>query len=388
MSRDVDTRKVPGLLLVLVCLALMVAGVQAYEIMLDTPTSVQSGSPLLVNGTTNLPTGIGLDIVLWNADYHPIEIDRKHIVIEHSDDTARFSVTFNTTGLPKGVYKVEVPNIQEFSFLGSSVTIRPVIVIDRSDEIVIAPPLKKEFDGTLTVAGNGARMINSAVNIMVTGLNGSFFFGPVDVNTDYMGSFSETLRIPGAGDYHVRISDARGFITNITYSVTEVSDNLPVIPVAGGAVVPTATPVPSVSAQSPASRDSPAIFAVISNPGMVRVYTSTGTDWVIEYLDHSGTVQRVHQAGLVDPESLVYTSDGNTTWIKVYPYKYDTNSTVTLYGENALDIRPLKSGTDPFPAPAGTTRAPDNSQTSPLLWLLFPAAVICGIVAWMRARRQ
>jgi hypothetical protein len=370
---------------IMIFLALMVAGASAYEIAIDAPTSIQAGAPLLVNGTTNLADGVSISIALSNADYTTIGIEKKDIVVEHSDENKSFSVEFNTTGLKKGQYKVEVLPIPGYSFLGSSVTIRPVILIDRSDELVIAPPLSKEFDGSLTIAGNGPRMINSGVDVIVTSLNGTLQLGPEFIGTDYMGYFSKTFSIPEPGDYLVHFSDARGFIGNITYTITKPREPLPTL------VQPEATTRTLVATQSPlvyakasASRDVPAYFAVIANPGPVRVSTSTGIDWVIEYLDRTGTIHKVHDAGSQYPESVTFQSDGGTIWVKIYPFKYEDNSTVTLYAENAMDVQAAANGIDFFPTTNVPTSVPVGVQTSPLPLVLFLGATGIAILVMIR----
>lgn len=369
---------------IMLLLVIMVAGASAYEIIIDAPTSIQVGGPIVVNGTTNLADGVALDIVLSNADYSTIEIEKKNVVVQHSDEKKSFSVTFNTTGLKKGQYKIEVSPVADFSFLGDSVTLRPVILVDRSDELVITPPLQKEYDGLLTVAGNGARLINSGVKVMVTSSNGTMLFGPEFVTTDYMGYFSKTFTIPGPGNYLVNFSDAHGFIGNFTYTITKPKDPSPVLVLPATTSTPGPSPVPPVSAKALASRDSPGFFAIIANPGPVRVYSSTGTDWVLEYLDRTGTTHRIHEAGSLYPESLTFQSDGNTTWVKVYPFKYEDNSTVTIYAENALDVQAAKKGADFFPATYTPTTVPIGIQTSPIPWLLFIGAIGIGILVLIR----
>ncbi len=367
-------------------LALMVAGASAYEIVIDAPTSIQAGAPLVVNGTTNLADGVSISIALSNADYTTLEIEKKDLVVRHSDENKSFSVVFDTTGLKKGQYKVEVLPVQDFSFLGSSVTIRPVTLVDRSDELVITPPLSKEYDGSLTIAGNSARLINSGVKVVVTSSNGTLLFGPEFIGTDYMGYFSKTFTIPEPGNYLVNFSDARGFIGNITYTITKPREPLPalVLPEVTGTPAPSQSP--PVSARALASRDVPAYFAVIANPGPVRVYTSTGTDWILEYLDRAGTAHRVHEAGSQYPESVTFQGDGNTTWVKVYPFKYEDNSTVTLYAEGALDVQVAERGVDFFPATNPATSALVGIQTSPLPWLLFIGATGIGVLVMLRKR--
>ena len=364
----------------------MVAGASAYEIVIDAPTSIQAGAPLVVNGTTNLADGVGISIALSNADYTTLEIEKKDLVVQRSDENKSFSVVFNTTGLKKGQYKVEVLPVQDFSLLGSSVTIRPVTLVDRSDELVIIPPLSKEYDGSLTIAGNGPRMINSGMEVVVTSSNGTLLFGPEFIGTDYMGYFSKTFTIPEPGNYMVNFSDARGFIGNITYTITTPREPLPALVLPEVIGTPAAPQSPSVSARALASRDVPAYFAVIANPGPVRVYTSTGTDWVLEYLDQAGTSHRVHEAGSQYPESVTFQSDGNTTWVKVYPSKYEDNSIVMLYAEGALDIQVAEKGVNFFPSTNPGTSVPVGIQTSPLPWMLFIGATGIGILVMLRKR--
>lgn len=377
---------IPRYAVIMLFLALMVAGASAYEIVIDAPTSIQAGTPLVVNGTTNLADGVSLGIVLSNADYTTIEIERKNVPVQRSDENKSFSVVFNTTGLKKGQYKVEVSPVPGFSFLGSSVTIRPVTLIDRTDELVITPPLQKEYDGLLTIAGNGAGLINSGVKVVVTSSNGTLLVGPEFIGTDYMGYFSKTFPIPGPGNYLVNFSDAHGFIGTFTYNIIKPRDQtLPLLlPETTGTPAP--PQIPSISAKALANRDEPAFFAVIANPGAVRIFTSTGTDWVLEYLDRTGKTHKVHEAGSQYPESVTFQSDGNTTWVKVYPFKYEDNSTVTLYAENALDVQVSKKGADFFPTLYATTTVPVGIQTSPLPWLLFIGATGIGILVLMRKR--
>jgi hypothetical protein len=377
---------IPRFATLLLLMAMLAAGASAYEIVIDAPVSLQAGAPLVVNGTTNLADGVNIDLVLSNADYSTTEIAKKNVVIQHNDENKSFSVTFDTTGLKKGQYKVEVMPVAGFSFLGASVTLRPVTLVDRSDELVMAPPLKKEYDGSLTIAGNYPRLINSGVEVIVTSSNGTLLFGPEFIGTDYMGYFSRTFSIPEPGNYLVHFSDARGFITNISYTITKPAEPLPGISLPDVAGTPAPPQFPTVSAASPATRDSPAYFAVIARPGPVRVYTSTGTDWVMEYLDRSGKPQRIQQSGSLDPETLTFQGEGNTTWVKVYPFKYADNGTVTLYAENALDVQVAQSGADLFPVTYATTGIPEASQTSPLPWLLIVGAAGAGIAFVLKKR--
>jgi len=378
--------KILGYSAILLLLALLAAGASAYEVTIDAPLSIHVGAPLIVNGTTNLADGVNFDIVLSNADYNTVVIDKKNVVVQHTDENKSFSVVFNTTGLKKGQYKVEVSPIGDYSFLGDSVTLRPVTLVDRSDEITLTSPLRKQYDGLLVIAGNGAGLINSGVEIVVTTANGTLVYGPEFIASDYMGYFSKSFTIPAPGYYIVNLSDARGFIGNFTYTILQPKETPPATtpPVVNS--TPTPPTHPAVFAESSASRDDPAIFAVFANPGPVTISTSTGIDWVIEYLDRSGTIHKVHETGAQYPESATFQSDGNTTWVKVYPFKYGDNSTVTLYAENALDIQISKNGADFFPVTDETTSTPETTKKSPLPGVLFIVATGIGIIMMMRKR--
>ena len=83
-------------------ITLMVTGASAYEIVIEAPLSIHVGTPLMVNGTTNLADGVNFDIVLSNADYNTVVIEKKNVVVEQDDENKLFSVVFNTTGLKKG----------------------------------------------------------------------------------------------------------------------------------------------------------------------------------------------------------------------------------------------------------------------------------------------
>jgi len=200
-----------------------------------------------------------------------------------------------------------------------------------------------------------------------------------------MGYFSKTFTIPEPGKYLVNFSDARGFIGNITYTITKPMDPLPVMVLPEATVTQVSPQFPPLSAKSLSSRDAPAFFAVMANPGPVRVSASTGIDWVLEYHDPSGTTHRVQETGSQYPESVTFQSDGNTTWIKVYPFKYEDNSTVTLYAENALDIQAARNGQGFFPTTPATTSVPVGIQTSPLpLFLFIGSTGIAVLVLWRK----
>ena len=358
--------KIQRYIAVLLLLAFMVVGASAYEMRIYAPQSLKLGETIVVNGTTSLPAGMSFDIRLTRFEHTSEVKGTKHVIVQGDKN---FTVEFPTIGYTRGIYKVEtlpagVP------YLGNSITMRVVTLIDRSDEIVLTPPLQKVYDGFLTIAGNGAGLINSGVKVIVTSSNGTLLFGPEFIPSDYMGYFSKTFPIPGPGNYSVNISDAHGFIGNFTYTITKHQETQTT------PITPTSTPTPNpTSATSVASRDKPAIFVVYSNPGPVRIYTSTGIDWDLEYLDRNGTIHKVHETGSQYPESVTFPSDGNTTRVTVYPYMYeDNNKNVTLYAENATDIQIFNT----------TPPTPMSTPKSSLPWLLFIVAI--GLILMIKRK--
>jgi hypothetical protein len=145
-------------LVALLCLVLCGGFAQAYELILKAPSQMQRGMPLVVNGTSNLPPGISVDIVLYKSGHVTEELARKTVTLQANSE---FSVVFDTTGYTKGVYKVEVPAISGYSYLGDSVTLRVIEIIDRSDEIVFSAFSSQEMDGTLDIDGSIAGLENS-----------------------------------------------------------------------------------------------------------------------------------------------------------------------------------------------------------------------------------
>ena len=371
---------IPRIALLILAIALIVTSASAYEVIMSAPLTLQAGAPLEVNGSTDLPAGISLNISFSKEDYYSTVLSTRTVTVQNVGADKPFNMTFDTQGLGRGQYKVEVAPIHDYSFLGDSVTLIPITLIDRSDEIAIEPPVKKEFDGTLIVAGTDPLLKSASVQVAIEDPDGQNLFGPDYIITNTFGSFSKTLSIEKPGNYTVSFSDQAGPIGNVTYTIFPKSEPDPVPEAPGPA--PMATSISAVSASASASNDDPAIFAVVSHPGTVRLSTSTGTDWVMEYLSGNGTIIKVNNAGTTDPEVATFVSDGTITWVKLYPYKFEDNGTVTLSAENALGVQPDKSGAGKF-VPAETT-VPSNIQTSPLpVWLSLCAAGI-GILWWRK----
>jgi hypothetical protein len=74
--------------------------VQAYELAITTPTQLQRGMPLVVNGTSNIPPGNTVDIVLSRTGHVTEEIAREPVTLQANQV---FTVIFDTTDVLKGI---------------------------------------------------------------------------------------------------------------------------------------------------------------------------------------------------------------------------------------------------------------------------------------------
>jgi hypothetical protein len=348
----------------LLCCALCGGFAQAYELVIKAPLEVQRGMPIVVNGTSNLPPGISVDIVLTKSGYVSEELERQTVTLQANNE---FSVVFDTSGYTKGVYKVEVPAISGYSYLGDSVTLKVVQIIDRSDEIAFSAFTSQEMDGTLDIDGSIAGLKNSGVQIGVTGPQGEPVFGPAYVTVKGDGTFSTRVPVTMPGSYNISFTDAKGFIGTIKVTVTEKpSATTP------PTVIPTTNPV--VSASAHASRDKPATFVVVTGgPGTIRIFTSSGIDWVIEYTDPAGKTVKVNEKGSVGNEEIVIDTTEDVITLKVYPYSYAADGDVLLSADGAVKVEASSSGT---PATsAGTTSATEQSSPLPVIGVIVAVSL-------------
>ena len=190
----------------------------AYSISITAPTSLCSGEPLLVNGTSNLPPGTSVDIVFARELASSKELDREKVTLQ--GEGIPFNISFITTGYPGGQYKVEVIPIAEFSFLGDSVTLRPLRIVERSGEISLSSPLKQYPGSALQVDGYLTDNHKNGCRIEVRGPdNDTLVFGPADLATDTNGYFSQKIAVPGPGLYRAGLSDDHGYIGTIDFTV-------------------------------------------------------------------------------------------------------------------------------------------------------------------------
>lgn len=337
----------------------------AYQIDIDAPATLTVGKPLVVNGTTNFGIGTPIDVVLYRQLTTSTELKRR-IAYVQSDHT--FRVVFDTSGLEKGTYKVEVPA----SGLGDSVNMRLVELIDRSDEIMLSPGVKsQEFTGSLVISGTLKNNKNSGVQIEVSGPDGDRIYGPKYIPTDPQGIFSLSVLIPVGGEYEVSFTDTQGYIGERTITVK-----------GGPATTQTVLVTPAVqrlSSHAPSSREAPAYFEVRSASGVMDIYTSSNVNWVIEYSDETGNIRTVNDHGELNPERVNLPGNGKTVYFKVYPFRVSDSGEVFLYAENARSIRVSPTVPAVFiaadaTAPPSETQAPVNPLSA--FWALFLTGVL------------
>jgi len=362
-------------------LCLLVSGVPAYQVFISAPETLTIGLPLVVNGTTTFGIGTPIDVVLYQQVTTSTEVKRK-IAYVQADNT--FRVIFDTTNLPKGTYKVEVPSVGT----GDSVNMRQVQLIDRSDEIVLTSQTTQVLSRKMVVTGKIVGDAGGGIQVVVIGPDNGVLFGPSYVSTDNLGGFSIEVPVSQTGDYDVTFTDSHGYIgSRIITLVSGKETIVPVTSVTGTAIM---------SARTKASRDNPAYFIVTPlNNGTVTVTTSSSVDWVVEYMDAKGDLHTVNDQGEVSAEEIGIEGAAGPLYFKVYPYKYSVSATVSLNAANAQSVAVSPTIPEIFqPVPeesvTGTeTAAPPEettSQKSPTGTLSVLCAAGIALVVFCRHR--
>jgi hypothetical protein len=361
------------IVLCLMGLFFLIAVVSAYQVNIDAPDTLALGKPLIVTGTTTFGIGTPIDVVLYYQLTTSSEIQRK---IAYVQEDKSFRAVFDTTGLKKGVYKVEVPA----NGLGDSVTMRLVQLVDRSDEIFLSSQTTQYYNGKLYIAGNIKNDANSGIQIEVTGSDNSPVFGPAYVNTNYAGDFAADVPIRGPDDYEISFTDAKGYVGSRTISVPgdrpSVSSTVREFPTLIEVIA---------SAHARASRDRPAFFVVSAGSGPVALYTSSSIDWVIEYIDENGVLHTQNTQGDLNPEMAEFQGKGRPIYVKIYPYKYGITGDVSLFGENVNSVAISPTVPAPFVAmvtPPGPSSTP-KSSIAPCVGII---AVCLSLIAIRRFR--
>ncbi|HVP95841.1 hypothetical protein [Methanoregula sp.] len=311
------------IVLLVLGIGFLISAVSAYQVTVYAPGSLTIGLPLVVNGTTTFGIGTPIDVVLYQQVTTSTEIDRQ---IAYVQEDHSFRVVFDTTRLPPGTYKVEVPA----SGTGDSITMRQVLLVDRSADLVLTSQTTQALSDSLYLSGQIAVDAGSGVQVAVIGPDNGVVFGPTFVSTDSMGRFSLVVPISQPGNYDMSFTDARGYIT--TQTVTIIGETATITP-------GQTTAANILSAHGKSSRDNPIYFIVQpSGNGPVTVFTSASVDWVVEYVDAEGNLQTVNDQGGSVPDMIVLQESDKPLYFKVYPYKYSVTDDVTLTAENAASI--------------------------------------------------
>jgi len=359
--------------LLVIGLLLLLPYVSGYQVNIDAPETLTVGKPLIVTGTTTFGIGTPIDVVLYYQLTTSTEIKRKIVYIQPDKS---FKAIFDTTGLKKGMYKVEVP----VSGLGDSFTMRIVQLVDRADEIYLASSSTQPNTGKMYVAGTAKGSLSSGIQVEVFDPDGNSVFGPQYVNTNYAGDFSVDVPVSGPGDYEISFTDAKGYIGAKTITIVGTSTFSETTP---ASAVTTEPVIRSSHARS--SRESPAYFIVRPKIGPVSLYTSSSVDWVIEYIDEKGLVHMVNDQGELNVERVELVGKGKPLYLKIYPYSYSVDSEVFLYGENVNSL--VVSPTVPAAFAAQATPPPTEAPQTPVNPLLGIAALGIAMLVFTRQNR-
>jgi hypothetical protein len=367
-------------ILIFAIFCLLLTGVaSAYEIRIDAPQSLKLGEIIVVNGTTNLPAGISFDIMLTRSGYTSEVKGTKHVTVQGDKN---FTVEFPTTDYTKGIYKVEILPAGEFRYLGNSITMRVVTLVDRSDEAKITSLPVQYLNGVLHVTGTANNIRNDGIEMQIDNPDGTRLFGPSFVPTNIDGAFSKDFKIEKTGIYQIKLSDRKGSIG--TYNISVLDQGISTVPVVTS---PPASQTPDItlptqSASIFSTRDQPAYFSVGTRQGPVRVYTSSGTDWVIEYTDPSGQRVKTNTKGPGFPEELTIQGNGETQYFMVYPNKYSDKANITLFAENANNIAGSLVPPTGFVAATTVPQAPSTKASFPAVIVVISIGLV--VLLWQR----
>ena len=196
-------------------------------------------------------------------------------------------------------------------------------------------------------------------------------YGPYYIAT-LNDAFSKEIPITEGGIYSAYFSDYKGYIGSAQFTVSQ--------PVSTTQVTTTAIPVQQVSATAQASRNQPAYFSVDTKAGTVTISTSSGIDWVLEYIDEDNRLNVVNEKGTIGGETVTFMAKGGTVYARVNPFAFSEQGTVTLTAQNAESVTVCTSCIALFT----TTPPPTTTQKSPVP--IFLALLALALLAIARRR--
>jgi len=351
---------------------ILVGAAQAAYVELNAPDKITVGQTLEVSGSSlgTLNPGFSTDLIFYKAAFTKTEIARTRIVVQEG---GVFSASFPTAGLEAGSYLLELVDPMpggSAAFGGGVKNIVYVTLINRQNEITITSPVFQPFTGVLSIRGSVSTAGNNGTQLRVDH-NGATRFGPTYIAT-LNNVFSTEITVTEGGTYTAFFSDYKSYIGSAQFTVSQ--------PVSTTVVTTTAVPVQQVSATAQASRNQPAYFAVDTKPGAVTLGTSSGIDWVMEYIDEDNQLTVVNEKGTIGGESATFVGKGGPVYVKVYPFTFSDQGTVTLTAQNAESVTACTSCVALFT----TTPPPTITQKSPLP--LSIALLALAILAIARRR--
>ncbi len=319
--------------LLLILLAFVVGGVQAYIINFDMPTEINVGDSLVLEGTSNIPAGNSLDMVLYNQNLQKNEIGRYSFTIQ-SDGS--WSVEIPTSQLSEGRYRLQVYDTNNVGLGSSSTSFKIFTVVDRKGQITVFSPLIQEYNGFLNVAGRSTTRGSAGIQIQVDNADGETVFPLEWISTDKDGVFSKDVPITKPGTYFVAFKDEKGLIR---YQELESRDKTSSSVSGTATVTPIATSTPAlpktINSQTFASVGSPACFEIDTNPGTLKLTTSNNCDWIIEYVDESGKFTKINERSGDGEEKFTIPVSGGIVYVKVYPADSTDSGYATVFVEGA-----------------------------------------------------
>jgi len=358
-----------------VLLLLCIGPAAAYEIKCDCPQVVYRGQVVELNGTSTLPPGYSTWLTLYEVQPLARQLGQVAIVIQQG---GVWSAEIPTAGLEGGTYKFEIyEDTMNYPYSSSSDSMVVFKVIDRSAEIAISSPSTQDYRGYIDVSGRvTTEEAPPGLRIVAMNANGDDVYGPLYIRTDEGGYFSQSVPVESPGRYSVRFSDFKNneerYITQVTF-VLEAAALPPTPETTAGQ--PTSTPVTGnqISASAQASRDSPAYFEVDTKPGVLTVTTSTGIDWRLYYVDESGDLVKVDEAGSVSAETFSISTNGGKVYLKAQPVSGDDEGVITVTATNADSITASSGAAVQFndPIPGGAAEETPVPVGVPLAALII-----------------
>jgi hypothetical protein len=271
-QESIDMKRI---ILIALCLLGSAGSASAYQMYLSCPESVQAGLPLNCSVDSNLPAGTIFDVAFYQSVYLAAPFSRMSFVI--GGDHATMYQSFDTKGLPGGLYKVEVrfSGSEEGRLSSDSVTMQVPRLIDRSGEITITSPVSQTFIEALRIEGSVTRLGNKGLELEVRDGN-SVVYGPQYISTkvDFRsgaGVFTQRVVVTRPGTYDVYFRDADSFIGVKTFTVFGPVNPSPTI-VPKTPVTSRQTTVPSTV---PAATQSPVslipVIAALTGVGLLSI---------------------------------------------------------------------------------------------------------------------